>query len=70
MKNPIRKIIKTYMSMNDIDSFTELSKLTGLCRQTLYDRINNPGSFRVYEILALDEVLHFTDEHLVQLIRG
>lgn len=70
MKNPIRKIIKTYMSMNDIDSFTELSKLTGLCRQTLYDRINNPGSFRVFEIRMLDEVLHFSDEDLAKLIRG
>lgn len=70
MKNPIKKLIKHYMLDNDINSFTELSKLTGLCRQTLYDRIDNPESFRVFEILALDEYLHFSDEDLVKLIRG
>ena len=70
MKNPIKKILKHYMNENDIENFSELSRLTGLCRQTLYERMNNSGSFRFFEIRMLDEVLHFSDEDLAKLIRG
>lgn len=69
MKNPIKKIIKSRMLDNDIDSFTELSKKSGICRQTLYDRMDNPGSFRLYEISTLDSLLHFTNEDLNYLVR-
>jgi len=70
MQNPIKKILKHYMNICDIESFIDLSRETGICRQTLYDRINNPSSFRAYELKALDDVLHFSNEDLMKLIRG
>lgn len=70
MSSPIRKIINKYIAEYDIGSITNLSKITGLNRQTLYERINNPTTFRIYEIRALDDELHFSDEDMLKLIKG
>jgi len=63
-------ILRKYMGEAHIDSFTELSEITGITRRTLYDRISNPRTIRAYEINALDNVLHFSDEDLVRLATG
>lgn len=70
MDKQTRKLIKHYMNVNDIESFSELSKLTGICRQTLYDRLDNPDSFKRYEIKALNDVLHFSIEDAGKFILG
>ena len=63
-------LIKDYMCRAHIESISELAKLTGLTRRLLYDRINNPETFRIFELKALDEVLHFQDEDYLKLARG
>jgi len=63
-------LIKKYMAAQHIESLSELARMTGLTRRKLYDRINDPKTFRMYEIIALDEILHFSDEDLLFLMRG
>lgn len=66
----IKWLIKLYMAQNHIDSISELARLSGLSRRLLYDRINDPASLRIYEIKNLDNVLHFSDEDMLFLMRG
>jgi hypothetical protein len=66
----IKKTLKLYMIEADIDNFTQLAKETGIDYQRLNRRIADPHSLTVFEILALDDTLHFTDEDLLKLIRG
>ncbi len=66
----IKWLIKLYMAQNHIDSISELARLSGLSRRLLYDRINDPASLRIYEIKNLDDVLHFSDEDMLFLMRG
>lgn len=63
-------IIKSYMCKQHIDSISDLAKRTGLTRRVLYDRINHPETMKVFELDALDEVLHFEDADLIQIVRG
>lgn len=63
-------LIKQYMAAQHIESLSELARMTGLTRRKLYDRINDPKTFRMYEIIALDEILHFSNEDLLFLMRG
>lgn len=69
-KPNIKKILKLYMIEADIDSFTQLAKETGIDYQRLNRRIADPHSFTVFELIALDDVLHFSDEDLLILIKG
>lgn len=69
-KPNIKKLLLLYMIEADINNFSELSRQSGIDYQTLNVRIKNPGTFRVYEIRQLDELLHFTDEDLLILLRG
>jgi len=66
----IKKLLLLYMIEADINNFSELSRQSGIDYQTLNVRIKNPGTFRVYEIRQLDELLHFSDEDLLILLRG
>ncbi len=54
----------------DINNFSELSRETGIDYQRLNKRIADPHSFTVFELISLDDVLHFDDEDLLKLIRG
>lgn len=69
-KSSIRFLIKRYMLENFIESFTDLSKRTGIKYDTLNDHIKNPEKLRKSEIRLLDGVLHFTDEDLITIIRS
>ena len=66
----IKKILRLYMIEADIDNFTQLAKETGIDYQRLNRRIADPHSFTVFELLALNDALHFTDEDLLKLIKG
>lgn len=63
-------LIKRYMVEAHIESLVELSKRTGIAKRTLYDRIHDPNTLKIYELKALDEVLHFTEEDIIKLTRG
>jgi len=69
-KNPIKLLFKQYMLPIGLENFTELAKETGIDYQTLLDHIARPELFRQWEIRTLDELLHFSDEDLLKLIRG
>ena len=62
-------LIKTYMAREHIESISELASKCGFTRRLLYDRINDPKTFRIYELMALNRVLHFTDEDFLMLLR-
>lgn len=66
----IKKTLRLYMIEADIENFTQLAKETGIDYQRLNRRIADPHSLTVFEILALDNTLHFTDEDLIKLIKG
>ena len=66
----IKKMLRLYMIEADIDNFTQLAKETGIDYQRLNRRIADPHSFTVFELLALNDALHFTDEDLLKLIKG
>ena len=63
-------LIKKYMVQQHIDSLAELAKMAGIARRTLYDRLEDPKTIKVFELEALDKILHFEDEDLVKLARG
>lgn len=69
-KPNIKKLLRRYMIEADIDNFTQLAKETGIDYQRLNKRIADPHSFTVFELLALEETLHLTDEDLLKLIKG
>ena len=69
-KTNIKKLLRLYMIAADINNFSELSRQSGIEYQTLNNRLKNPGGFRAYEIRRIDELLHFTDEDLITLIKG
>lgn len=64
------KAIKTAMVRSDIKSINELAELSGIGVTLKQTRRADPDSFRKYEFMALDKVLHFTDEEMLCLIRG
>lgn len=62
-KSMIWPAIRSAMERNDIGSFAQLAKLTGIKIPTLTQtRRRRPESFIVYELLQIDRVLGFTDE--------
>lgn len=63
-------LIKRYMARAQIESLQELAKATGIKRRHLTDLINDPRKIRVFEIIALNDVLQFSDEDLMKLARG
>jgi hypothetical protein len=69
-KPNIKKLLRRYMIEADIDNFTQLAKETGIDYQRLNRRMADPHSFTVFELLALEETLHLTDEDLLKLIKG
>ena len=60
--------IKKYMAQNHINNFNELSKATGIKLRTLMRRVSEPSTLLLYEVQALDDALHFTDEDMLRLV--
>ena len=44
--------------------------MAGIEYRTFLLRMENPALFRAYELKALDEVLNFTPEDLIFLVKG
>lgn len=63
-------LIERYKAIRHIKTKTELAKLLGWNLPNLDNKIKNPGSLRLYELEALDKVLHFDDEDILKLVRG
>jgi hypothetical protein len=70
VKSPIKKLFKKYMIDVDLDNFTDLARETGIDYQRLNKRMADPHSFTVFELIALNDVLHFEDEDLLKIVRG
>lgn len=69
-KNETRRLFKRYTLEAYIESFKELAQMAGIEYRTFLQRMENPGLFRAYELKALDDILHFEDADLFQLIKG
>lgn len=65
----MRWILRDYMNKQHIESFRELSRRTGIEYRTLMNHISDVGNFRLFEITALNDVLKFTDEDLVRILK-
>lgn len=65
----MRFLLLKYMGINKIATFGELMKLAGFKSTNFKHKLNHPEELRVYEIRALDEILHFSTEDLVMLVR-
>ena len=63
-------LIREYMARKHIEGYLELSKLTGIKLTTLKDRIKNPQNIKGFELMALNEVLEFSDEDLLKFCKG
>lgn len=66
----MKKMFMLYMINNDIPSFKELARMSGIQERNLLKKIANPSMFRLYELRAVDEILHFSSEDLIKLTRG
>ena len=63
-------LIKKYMILAHISSLSELSRMSGIQYQTLQNHLKQVSSFRLWEIRLLDDVLHFSDDDMLKIIRG
>lgn len=62
-------VIREYMTKRHISSFSELSRMTGIEYHTMMKHIEHVELFRVFEIVALDNVLKFADGDLLKILR-
>lgn len=58
------------MTKNKIKTVTDLAKRLGLTRPTMSRKVNCPSTFTIYELQALGELFHWTDEELGTFLRG
>lgn len=65
-----REIVKLRMVLNHVENIKELSHLTGIKYQTLRSKIKRPEQLRLFELTAIDNVLHFENGEILQLTRG
>lgn len=63
-------LLKKYMAEHHIETMRQLSEMTGIPDATLHDRCKKPTTIKVFEIVALDAVLHFSDEDITKVARG
>ena len=63
-------LLKKYMAEQHIETMRQLSEMTGIPDATLHDRCRKPTTIKVFEIVALDNVLHFEDEDIIKLAKG
>lgn len=65
----IKWMLSSYMIMHHIESFVELSEMSGIPYKRLCMHAKNPEQFRLFEVSALDRILSFKDEDLVMIVR-
>ena len=63
-------LIKKYMAQAKINSYDELYKEAGMKKATFYKRLAHPRTLTIPEIEALNEVLNFSDEDMLLIIKG
>ena len=63
-------LIKQYMISSRIKSLRELADRTGIQYLRLLRRLDHPENFLMYEIRSLDDVLKFSDEDMLRIIKG
>ena len=63
-------LIEEYRVRQHIESIEELALRTGIDVQRLRRRIKDPGSLKMFELKALDKILHFSNEDLVKILKG
>ena len=63
-------LIEEYRVHNHIESVDELAQRTGIDVQRLRKRIKDPQTIRLFELKALDRILHFRDEDLLRIVKG
>ena len=63
-------LLEEYRTRNRFHSLKEIAERAGIDYQRLLKRIENPKTFKLFEIEALDELLHFTDSDLLKILRG
>lgn len=63
----LKWIFKDYMNRLHIEDFKQLAKMCGVKYQTLLDHLERPELFRLFEIRAINDVLHFSSEDLIRI---
>lgn len=63
-------LLKKYMIQLHIKSFGDVADAVGMTRRKLYDRMDDPSTLKLYEIQALNRLMHFSDEDLLSLLKG
>lgn len=63
-------LIEEYRVRAHIDSIEELAGRTGIDVQRLRKRIKEPQTIKLFELKALDKILHFRDEDLIKILKG
>lgn len=63
----LKWIFKDYMNRLHIEDFKQLAKMCGIKYQTLLDHLERPELFRLFEIRAINDVLHFSSEDLIRI---
>lgn len=71
MKNEVQKLVNKYMIDRNYErGLKELSERTGIKYLRLQKHLQDPEAMRMFELLAMDDELDFTDEDLVFMIRA
>ena len=66
----MRWLLEEYKIRNHYHSLKEVAERSGFSYPTFMRRIEHPESMKIYEIMCLNKVLHFTDEDLLKIMRG
>lgn len=65
LKDEFRWFINQAKANAYISSDSELCRQAGIKQGTFRDRIKDPGTLKLYELVALDKILNFTDEQIL-----
>lgn len=63
-------ILRSSSADAHISSDQQLASKVGINYCTLRSRFSNPGTLRLFELRALNDVLHFKDEDILKIVKG
>ena len=69
MKDRRADLIKGRAQLSGFD-VKRLAARSGINLMTMYKRIRQPGTITLDELTSIDKAARFTDEELVQMVRG